>query len=74
MAANVVASSDIALEKFTGFDASEDAQEFYNLIRREIQFSLGTRDPVDADLQAAYNARQKSAIRFDFTWASSPMV
>ena len=28
MAANVVAYPDIALEKFTGLDPSEDAQEF----------------------------------------------
>ena len=60
MAANVVAYPDRALEKFTGLDPSEDAQEFFNLIQRKIQFSLGTRDPADADLQAAYDARQKA--------------
>ena len=60
MAANVVTYSDIALEKFTGLDPSIDAQEFFSLIQRKIQFSLGTRDPVDADLQAAYDARQKA--------------
>ena len=60
MAANVVAYPDIALEKFTGLDPSEDAQEFFSLIQRKIQFSLGTRDPADADLQAAYDARQKA--------------
>ena len=60
MAANVVAYPDIALEKFTGLDRSEDAQELFNLIQRKIQFSLGTRDPADADLQAAYDARQKA--------------
>ena len=53
MAANVVAYPDIALEKFTGLDPSEDAQEFFSLIQRKIQFSLGTRDPADAGLQAA---------------------
>ena len=42
MAANVVAYPDIALEKFTGLDPSEDAKEFFSLIQRKIQFSLGT--------------------------------
>ena len=60
MAANVVAYPDIALEKFTGLDPSEVAQEFFSLIQRKIQFSIGTRDPADADLQAAYDARQKA--------------
>ena len=60
MVANVVAYPDIALEKFTGLDPSEDAQELFSLIQRKIQFSLGTRDPADADLQAAYDARQKA--------------
>ena len=60
MAANVVAYPEIALEKFTGLDPSEDAQEFFSLIQRKIQFSLGTKDPADADLQAAYDARQKA--------------
>ena len=60
MTANVVAYPDIALEKFTGLDPSEDAQEFFSLIQRKIQFSLGTRDPADAGLQAAYDARQKA--------------
>ena len=65
MTANVVAYPDIALEKFTGLDPSEDAQEFFSLIQRKIQFSLGTRDPADAGLQAAYDARQKALfIRF----------
>ena len=62
MAANVVAYPDIALEKFTGLDPSEDAQEFFSLIQRKIQFSLGTRDPADADLQAAYDTRQKALL------------
>ena len=60
MPANVVAYPDIPLEKFTGLDPSEDTQEFFSLIQRKIQFSLGTRDPADADLQAAYDARQKA--------------
>ena len=50
----------LALEKFTGLDPSEDAQEFFSLIQRKIQFSLGTRDPADADLQTANDARQKA--------------
>ena len=60
MAANVVAYPDIALEKFSGLDPSEDAQESFSLIQRKIQFSLGTRDPADAGLQAAYDTRQKA--------------
>ena len=47
--ANVVAYPDIALEKFTGLDPSEDAQDFINLIIRKIQFSLGTRPAADPD-------------------------
>ena len=35
MAANVVAYPDIALEKFTGLDPSEDAQEFFSLIQKK---------------------------------------
>ena len=62
MAANVVAHPDIGLEKFTGLDPSEDAQELFSLIQRKIQFSLGTRDPADADLQAAYDARKKRCL------------
>ena len=60
MAANVVAYPDIALEKFTGLDLSEDAQELFSLIQTKIQFSLGTRVPAVADLQAAYDARQNA--------------
>ena len=60
MAANVVAYPDIALEKFTGLDPSEDAQELFSLIQRKIQFWLETRDHSDADLQVAYDARQKA--------------
>ena len=64
MAANVVAYPDIALEKITSLDPSEDA-EVFSLIQRKIQFSLGTRDPADADLQAAYDARQnRYSVRF----------
>ena len=58
--ANVVAYPDIALEKFTGLDSSEDAQELFNLIQRKIQFSLGRRDPADAGLQATYDARRRA--------------
>ena len=60
MAAKVVAHPDIALEKFTGLDPSGNAQEFFSLIQKKIQFSLGTRDPADAGLQAAYDTRQKA--------------
>ena len=60
MAANVVAYPDIALEKFTGLDPSEDAKDFFSLLQRKIQFLLGTRDLADAGLQAAYDDRQKA--------------
>ena len=56
--ANFVAYPDIALAKFTALGPSEDAQEFFILIHRKIQFSLGTRDPADAGLQATYDARR----------------
>ena len=58
--ANVVAYPDIALEKFTGLDPSEDAQDFINLIIRKIQFSLGTRPAADPDQAAVYDARQRA--------------
>ena len=58
--ANVVAYPDIASEKLTGLDPPEDAQKFFNLIQRKIQFSLGTRDPADAGLQATYDARRRA--------------
>ena len=58
--ANVVAYPDIALEKFTGLDPSSDARKFFNLIQRKTQFSLGTRDPADAGLQATYDARRRA--------------
>ena len=45
--ANVIAYPDNALEKFTGLDPSEDAQDFISLLVRKIQFALGTR-PDDA--------------------------
>ena len=35
MAANVVAYPDIALEKFTGLDPSEDALEFFSLEQKK---------------------------------------
>ena len=47
--AQVVAYSDIALEKFTGLDSSEDAQTIIDLIERKIRFSLGL-GPDDAHL------------------------
>ena len=71
MAANVVAYTDIALEKFTGLDLSEDAQEFFSLIQRKIQFPLGTRDPADAGLQAAYDDRQKSLFGSVLPWPAA---
>ena len=58
--ANVVAYPDIALEKFTGLDPSEDAQEIFNLTQRKKQFSLGTRDPADEGLQETYDARHRA--------------
>ena len=59
MAADVYAYPDIALEKFTALDPSEDTHEFFRIIQRKIQFSLGTADP---ELQAAYNPRQKALL------------
>ena len=49
--AQAVAYPDIALEKFTGLDSSEDAQAFIDLIERKIGFSLGLR-PNDAGERA----------------------
>ena len=63
MEANVVAYPDIALEKVTALNPTEDAQEFFSLKRRKIQFLLETRNPADAYLQAAYDAIQKALFR-----------
>ena len=56
--AQVVAFPDIALEKFTGLDSSEDAQTFIDLIERKIGFSLGLT-PDDADEQELFDHRRK---------------
>ena len=46
---------DFALEKLTGLDPSENAQNFFNLIQGKIQFPLGTRPP-GPDPQAVWCA------------------
>ena len=56
--AQAVAYPDIALEKFTGLDSSEDAQAFIELIERKIRFSLGLR-PDDADEPELFDHRRK---------------
>ena len=56
--AQAVAYPDIALEKFTGLDSSEDAEAFIELIERKIGFSLGLR-PDDADEQKLFDHRRK---------------
>ena len=57
--ANIVAYPDLALEKFTGLDPSEDAQDFLNLINKKIDFSLGIR-PADPGDQPVYDARKQA--------------
>ena len=56
--AQVVAFPDIALEKFTGLDSSEDAQTFIDLIERKIGFNLCLR-PDDAVEQELFDYRRK---------------
>ena len=56
--AQVVEFPDIALEKFTGLDSSEDAQTFIDLIERKIAFSLCLR-PDDADELELFDHRRK---------------
>ena len=59
--AQAVADPDIALEKFTGLDSSEEAQTFIDLLERKIGFSLGLR-PDNADEQELFDHRRKQII------------
>ena len=56
--AQAVAYPDIALEKITGLDSSEDTQPFIDFIERKIVFTLSLR-PDDADEQELFDHRQK---------------
>ena len=55
---NAIAYPDLALEKFTGLDSSEDALTF-NLTERKIGFCLGIRHATDATQQALYDQRRR---------------
>ena len=60
MAANYLAYSDLSLDKFSGTDPDQDAEQFIQLIERKINFALG--QPLAApgvDLNA-YNFRKKA--------------
>ena len=59
--ANVVANPDIALEKITGLDSSEDSQDIFNLIQRKIQFFLGLR-PADPVPQTVHDSQQTALL------------
>ena len=45
---NAIDYLDLALEKFTGLDSSEDALTFLNLTERKIGFCVGIRLAIDA--------------------------
>ena len=52
---NAIAYPDLALEKFTGLDSSEDALTFLNLTEKK----LGIRHATDATQQALYDQRRR---------------
>ena len=56
---NAIAYPDLALEKFTGLDSSEDALTFLNLTERKIGLCLGIRHATDATQQALYDQRRR---------------
>ena len=58
--ANPVAYPDIALEKFTGLDPSEDATMFIDLIERKIEFSLGLRPAAAGVDRNLFDHRRKA--------------
>ena len=60
MAANYLAHSDLSLDKFSGTDPDQDAEQFIQLIERKISFALGQPPAAPgADLDA-YNFRKKA--------------
>ena len=59
MAATHLAYPDLALDKFSGTDADQDAESFIQLIERKINFALGDV-PAKPDTLANYNFRKKA--------------
>ena len=54
-----IAYPELALEKITGLDSSEDALTFLNLTERKIGFCLGIRDATDAPQQTLCDQRRR---------------
>lgn len=60
MMANPVAYPDIALEKFTGLDPTEDATKFIDIMETKIAFSLGLRPAAAGDEQDLFDHRRRA--------------
>ena len=58
--ANPVAYPDIALEKFTGLDPTEDATKFIDIMETKIAFSLGLRPAAAGDEQDLFDHRRRA--------------
>ena len=63
MANTHLAYPDLAIDKFSGTDADEDAEFFIQLIERKINFALGDA-PADAGELANYTFRKKPLFSF----------
>ena len=59
MAAVHLAYPDLAVDKFSGTDADQDAESFIQLIERKINFALGD-EPADAGELVNYTFRKKA--------------
>ena len=61
MAATHLAYADLAIDKFSGTDADQDAESFIHLIERQINFALGD-SPGDAGELANYTFRKRALL------------
>ena len=60
MAANPLAHSDLAVDKFSGIDPDQNAEQFIQLIEKKINFALGEEPAAAGAAQDAYRFRKKS--------------
>ena len=63
MANTVLAYPDLAIDKFSRTDPDQDAESFFQLIERKINFAVGDA-PGDAGLLANYTFRKKALFFF----------
>ena len=61
--ANTVAYPDLALEKFSGIDSSEDPTAFIPLLEEKIRFSLGSRPALNKkNVKAVHDDQRKNLL------------